>query len=153
MQPLTLDIEASSHYAFPIVYYEIEMLAFCLISSTSRCYYVGKNMAATTFVVYLLPEAHCLLFLQKRPNMIKIELLISLAYFGIVRTLSTETAKTAHFVFFLLLMYNSRTIAAIDLEKASLDHEYVLLHKRSLFETFFVTPLSAHAPPLLYPAS
>ena len=53
--------------------------------------------------------------------MIKIELLIPLAYFGIVHTLSTETAKTAHFVlffFFLLLVYNSQTIAAIDLEKA-----------------------------------
>ena len=49
--------------------------------------------------------------------MIKIELLIPLAYFGIVHTLSTETAKTAHFVFFLLPVYNSRTIAAIDLEK------------------------------------
>ena len=33
--------------------------------------------------------------------MIKIELLIPLAYFGIVRTLSTETAKTAHFVLLL----------------------------------------------------
>ena len=55
--------------------------------------------------------------------MIKIELLIPLAYFGIVRTLSTETAKTAHFVlffcfFFLLGMHNSGTIAAIDLKKA-----------------------------------
>ena len=51
--------------------------------------------------------------------MIKIELLIPLAYFGIVRTLSTETAKTAHFVFFcLLLTYNSQTIGAMDLEKA-----------------------------------
>ena len=50
--------------------------------------------------------------------MIKIELLILLAYFGIVHTLSTETAKTAHFIFFLLPVYNSRTIAAIDLEKA-----------------------------------
>ena len=51
-------------------------------------------------------------------NMIEIELLIPLAYFGIVRTLSTETVKTAHFVFFLLPVYNSRTIAAIDLETA-----------------------------------
>ena len=52
--------------------------------------------------------------------MIKIELLIPLAYFGIVRTLSTETAKTAHFVFFFFLLpvYNSRTIAAIGLETA-----------------------------------
>ena len=51
--------------------------------------------------------------------MIKIELLIPLAYFGIVRTLSTETAKTAHFIlFFLLPVYNSQTITAIDLEKA-----------------------------------
>ena len=61
--------------------------------------------------------------------MIKIELLIPLAYFGIVRTLSTETAKTAHFVFFLLLLLlfcllltcNSRTIGAMDLEKAPFD--------------------------------
>ena len=62
--------------------------------------------------------------------MIKIELLIPLAYFGIVRTLSTETAKTSHFVFFfflllllfcLLLIYNSRTIGAMDLEKAPFD--------------------------------
>ena len=54
--------------------------------------------------------------------MIKIELLIPLAYFGIVRTLSTETIKTGHFVlfcfFFLLGMHNSGTIAAIDLKKA-----------------------------------
>ena len=53
--------------------------------------------------------------------MIKIELLIPLAYFEIVRTLSTETTKTAHFVLFffcLLLTYNSRTIGAMDLEKA-----------------------------------
>ena len=51
--------------------------------------------------------------------MIKIELLIPLAYFGIVRTLSTETTKTTHFfLFFLFPVYNSRTIAAIDLEKA-----------------------------------
>ena len=76
-------------------------------------------MAATTLArcstSTVLPVAHCLLFLQKRPNMIKIELLIPLAYFGIVRTLSTETAKTTtHFV--LLPVYNSRTIAAIDLE-------------------------------------
>ena len=52
--------------------------------------------------------------------MIKIELLIPLAYFGIVRTLSTETAKTPHFVLFFLLlgMHNSGTIAAIDFKKA-----------------------------------
>ena len=51
--------------------------------------------------------------------MIKIELLIPLAYFGIVHTLNTETAKTVHFVLFfcLLLVYNSRTIGAMDLEK------------------------------------
>ena len=60
--------------------------------------------------------------------MIKIELLIPLAYFGIVRTLSTETTKTAHFVFFLLLLLfcllltcNSQTIGAMDLEKAPFD--------------------------------
>ena len=58
--------------------------------------------------------------------MIKIELLIPLAYFGIVRILSTETAKTAHFVFLLLLFCllltcNSRTIGAMDLEKAPFD--------------------------------
>ena len=54
--------------------------------------------------------------------MIKIELLIPLAYFEIVRTLNTETTKTAHFVFFcLLLTYNSRTIGAMDLEKAPFD--------------------------------
>ena len=59
--------------------------------------------------------------------MIKIELLIPLAYFGIVRTLSTETAKTAHFVFFFLLLFcllltcNSQTIGAMDLEKAPFD--------------------------------
>ena len=33
--------------------------------------------------------------------MVKIELLIPLSYFGIVRTSSTETVKIAHFVFFL----------------------------------------------------
>ena len=32
--------------------------------------------------------------------MVKIELLIPLSYFGIVRTSSTETVKIAHFVFF-----------------------------------------------------
>ena len=31
--------------------------------------------------------------------MVKIELLVPLSYFGIVRTLSTETVKIAHFVF------------------------------------------------------
>ena len=36
--------------------------------------------------------------------MIKIELLIPLAYFGIVRTLSTETTKTTHFVFIIILL-------------------------------------------------
>ena len=33
--------------------------------------------------------------------MVKIELLVPLSYFGIVRTSSTETVKIAHFVFFL----------------------------------------------------
>ena len=33
--------------------------------------------------------------------MVKIELLIPLSYFGIVRTSSTETVKIARFVFFL----------------------------------------------------
>ena len=80
--------------------------------------------------------------------MIEIELLIPLAYFEIVRTLSTETAKTVHFVFFffcLLLTYNSRTIGAMDLEKhhsTALDHEHVLLYKRSWFETLFDHPIS-----------
>ena len=33
--------------------------------------------------------------------MVKIELLVPLSYFGIVRTSSTETVKITHFVFFL----------------------------------------------------
>ena len=33
--------------------------------------------------------------------MVKIELLIPLSYFGIVRTSSTETVKIVHFVFVL----------------------------------------------------
>ena len=36
--------------------------------------------------------------------MVKIELLIPLSYFGIVRTSSTETVKIAHFVLFCLLL-------------------------------------------------
>ena len=61
--------------------------------------------------------------------MVKIKLLIPLSYFGIVRTSSTETVKIAHFVFLfflfllfcLLLTCNSRTIGAMDLEKAPFD--------------------------------
>ena len=108
-------------------YFPVNCTSVIIISSTGRCYYVGmrwKKHGCHYFgkVQYLLPVVHCLLFLQKRPNMIKIELLIPLAYFGIVRTLSTETAKTVHFVSVLLLLllpvYNSQTIAAIDLETA-----------------------------------
>ena len=33
--------------------------------------------------------------------MVKIELLVPLSYFGVIRTSSTETVKIAHFVFFL----------------------------------------------------
>ena len=36
--------------------------------------------------------------------MIKIELLVPLSYFGIVRSSSTETVKIAHFVLFCLLL-------------------------------------------------
>ena len=36
--------------------------------------------------------------------MVKIELLIPLSYFGIVRTSSTETVKIVHFVLFCLLL-------------------------------------------------
>ena len=39
--------------------------------------------------------------------MVKIELLIPLSYFGIVRTSSTETVKIAHFVFFLSFFLSS----------------------------------------------
>ena len=39
--------------------------------------------------------------------MVKIELLIPLSYFGIVRTSSTETVKIAHFVLFCLLLSSS----------------------------------------------
>ena len=39
--------------------------------------------------------------------MVKIELLIPLSYFGIVRTSSTEAVKIARFVFFLLLLLSS----------------------------------------------
>ena len=35
--------------------------------------------------------------------MVKIELLVPLSYFGIVRTSSTETVKIAHFVFLFFL--------------------------------------------------
>ena len=39
-------------------------------------------------------------FLLYRLNMVKIELLVPLSYFGIVRTSNTETVKTAHFLSF-----------------------------------------------------
>ena len=45
------------------------------------------------------------LSLLNRLNMVKIELLMPLAYFGIVRTSSTETVKIAGF--FLLIVPNA----------------------------------------------
>ena len=86
----------------------------------------------------MLPVAHCMLFL---PDVMKIELLIPLAYFGIVRTLSTETAKIVHFILFFLLGMHKQLFTWKKHHSTVLDHEYVLLHKRSLFETLFVTPI------------
>ena len=62
-------------------------------------------MLATTLARFstLIPVA--LLLLQNRPDMIQ---LIPLAYFGIVCTSSTETAKIANFVFFLFLLIVSQ---------------------------------------------
>ena len=42
--------------------------------------------------------------------MVKIELLIPLSYFGIVRTSSTEAVKIAHFVFFFLSDCSERIV-------------------------------------------
>ena len=52
-------------------------------------------------VQYLLLVDQCIFFLLNRLNMVKIELLIPLSYFGIICTSSTETVKIADFVFFL----------------------------------------------------
>ena len=54
---------------------------------------------------------HCLFLLQNRPNMIKIELLIPLAYFRTLCTSSTETTKITNFVFFLFSFANHRVSA------------------------------------------
>ena len=42
--------------------------------------------------------------------MVKIELLIPLAYLGIICTSSTESAKIAHFVFFFFLAFLLLTV-------------------------------------------
>ena len=75
----------------------------------------SKNMAAPTLVRY----STC--FLLKRLNMVKIELLIPLSYFGIVCTLSTETVKIADFVFFLSFFWLFQMHRALTMRRTNIN--------------------------------